>query len=101
MFFDALKHSIEYCIANPYVAYPLFGSAAVLALPPTRRLMYKVTLGRFRSPESIASSSAQRLESISSQMTGYTSEVTKLQTRLQTAEEEYTRSVLDYIGMCY
>lgn len=89
--FDALKHGIEYCATNPYIAYPVAATAALFALPPVRRRLYAATLGRFRTPESVAKAAAGRLEMLQSQATGVGAEATKLQARLTAAEEEYLR----------
>lgn len=42
---------IEYVVAHPEIGYPLAAVTAVTALPPLRRLLYRMTIGRLRSPE--------------------------------------------------
>eukprot|EP00798_Chlamydomonas_sp_ICE-L_P001147 gene1147-3711_t len=45
-------------------------------------MLYRMTLGRFYSPESVAKSSEARLSSMSTKVEGYVSEASKLKERM-------------------
>jgi hypothetical protein len=38
-------------MVHPEISYPLAAVTVVAAVPPVRRLLYRATIGRFRSPE--------------------------------------------------
>jgi hypothetical protein len=71
-----------------YVTYPALGIATFLILPWTRSMLYNATIGRLRSPESIASASAGRVEGLRSKLEEVSSEAQKLQAKMQAAEEQ-------------
>jgi len=69
----------------------------VIAAPPekasliavTRSLLYRMTLGRLRSPQSVVQSCDSRVKGIGSKMESYTTLAEQLQARMAKGEEEY------------
>ncbi|KAI8465620.1 MAG: hypothetical protein J3K34DRAFT_436404 [Monoraphidium minutum] len=89
--FSALKSGIEYVAVHPEISYPLGAAAAVAAVPPLRRLLYRVTIGRFRSPETVVAGAEQRLGTLGARIEDYGKEAQKLQARALSAHEEMSR----------
>ncbi|KAG1660124.1 hypothetical protein FOA52_003784 [Chlamydomonas sp. UWO 241] len=87
--FSALTDGIHWASANPFIAYSAAGTATVLLLPFTRRLLYRATLGRLRNEASVVASCDARAKGIASRMDEYSAEVTKLQEKMVAAEAEY------------
>lgn len=71
-----------------YILYPTLGVTTMLALPFTRRALYNMTLGRLRTPESIARASQGRVEGLKGKLDEVSSEAQKLAERMRSAEEE-------------
>jgi len=90
-FFGALKHGIEAAAANPYVAYPSAAAGALLLLPATRGAIWRATLGRGRTPETVTAAAVARLAALDAAATGFGAEAQKLAARAAAAEEEYVR----------
>lgn len=91
--FSNLKTAVEWSISNPYVAYPSLGTFALLSLPVTRRLLYRFTIGRFRSQEAMVKSAESRVSALKSRNAEYGKETQKLESRMKLAEEEWQRGL--------
>lgn len=89
--FGRLKEGVEYVLVHPEISYPLAAAATVAAVPPLRRLLYRVTIGRLRSPEAVVASAEQRLGTLGARIEDYGREAQKLQARALSAHEEMTR----------
>lgn len=89
--FTALKGGVEYVLLHPEISYPLGATAALAALPGARRLLYRITIGRLRSPEAVVSGAEQRLSTLGARIEDYGKEVQKLQARALSAHEEMSR----------
>lgn len=66
--------------------------AAVL-LPGPRNFLYRSTLGKLRSEEAMFKSAQQRAGSLAQRLEGHSEELTKLQERVASAQEEYQRGL--------
>ncbi|PNW77622.1 hypothetical protein CHLRE_10g444800v5 [Chlamydomonas reinhardtii] len=86
-----IKLGLDVVHSNPYVSYPVLVTGGLLLLPTTRRLLYRATLGRLRSPENIIKGSEGKVEGLKGKMDDYTQEAKKLHDRMVAAEEEYVR----------
>ncbi|GFR44618.1 hypothetical protein Agub_g5905 [Astrephomene gubernaculifera] len=86
-----LKQGIYLIQSNPDVSYPLLATGSILALPVTRRLLYRATIGRFRNPDNVLSTSEGKVEALRVKMSDFETEAKKLQERMVAAEEEYVR----------
>ncbi|MEW5297756.1 MAG: hypothetical protein WDW38_006940 [Sanguina aurantia] len=91
--FGYLKDGLRWGIANPYIAYPASGLGLALLLPGTRRLLYRMTIGAMRNPESIRQASEGRVTVLRTQLEDYSKEALKLQVRMTAAEEEMLRGL--------
>lgn len=69
------------------------GAALLLAVPATRRLLWRQTLGRLRSKEAVFKSAELRSASLADRVAGQELEVKKLQERLGLAQAEYSRGL--------
>lgn len=66
---------------------------ALLAFAPTRRLLYRMTLARFRSEEGAFRSAEVRLKALQDGATQSAMEARKLEERLAAAQQEYARGL--------
>lgn len=89
--FGALKGGVEYVLVHPEIGYPLAAAATVAVFPGARRLLFRLTVGRFRSPEAVVEGAEQRLVTLGARIDDYGREVQKLQARALSAHEEMTR----------
>lgn len=86
---SSIKSSVATAAALPaYCTYPAIGLGTLLLLPATRRAMYNATIGRLRSPEAIAKTSAGRVEGLKTKLEEVSGEAQKLSERMRAAEEE-------------
>jgi hypothetical protein len=49
--FPARAEGVEYVLLHPEISYPLAAAATLAVFPGVRRRLFRMTLGRFRSPE--------------------------------------------------
>jgi hypothetical protein len=77
--------------SHPYLPLSISFVGGALLLRPTRRWLYRTTLGRLRSAENILASSEGRVDGLKVKATDLRSEADKLVQRMRTAEEEYIR----------
>jgi len=89
--FGTVKGGIEYVLVNPQIGYPLAVGTLFVAVPGFRRGLYRITLGRLRNPEAVVNTAEQKIDSLGTKVTEYSQDYSKLQTRANTAYEEYTR----------
>lgn len=68
------------------------GLVAVI-LPGTRRLLWRMTLGRLQSAEAAQKSAELRVQSLATRLTEHDGEVQKLSERLALARQEYERGL--------
>lgn len=71
---------------------------ALLAFGPTRRLIYRITLARFRSEEGAFRSAEVRLKALQDGATQSAMETRKLEERLSAAQQEYARGLAKLQG---
>ncbi|GBF92407.1 hypothetical protein Rsub_05609 [Raphidocelis subcapitata] len=89
--FGVLKEGVDYVVARPEIGYPLAAAATIAAFPGARRLLFRLTVGRFRSPEAVVEGAEQRLGTLGARIDDYGKEAQKLQARALSAHEEMTR----------
>ncbi|KAJ9516478.1 hypothetical protein QJQ45_011171 [Haematococcus lacustris] len=51
---------VAYSRERPLEAYTVFGTLALLSLPPTRRLLWRQTLGRLTNPQVVVQRNAEK-----------------------------------------
>uniref|UniRef100_A0A6U0XHU4 Uncharacterized protein n=1 Tax=Polytomella parva TaxID=51329 RepID=A0A6U0XHU4_9CHLO len=88
-----LKAGIKWSIDNPEISYSVLGVTTILALPATRWLLYRATIGRFQNAENIFNSNIAKLESVKSNSEKFALEITKLEERRISAEAEFKNSI--------
>lgn len=71
---------------------------ALLAFGPTRRLLYRMTIARFRSEEGAFRSAEVRLKALQDSTTQSAMEARKLEERLAAAQQEYSRGLAKLQG---
>mmetsp|Transcript_1994 Transcript_1994/g.4473 ORF Transcript_1994/g.4473 Transcript_1994/m.4473 type:complete len:244 (+) Transcript_1994:85-816(+) len=81
--------AIAWGAANPNLAYPAAGASFLLLLPGTRRLLWRKTFGRLRNPETALKNSADRVQSVHTNVKDHATQLSKLQERMLAAEAEY------------
>uniref|UniRef100_A0A7S0X0N0 Uncharacterized protein n=1 Tax=Chlamydomonas leiostraca TaxID=1034604 RepID=A0A7S0X0N0_9CHLO len=87
------KAGLSYAAANPYQTYAVVGTATLLGLPITRRLLWRNTFGRLSNPDSVVASSAYKVESLKSRTPDMVLEAQKLEERMVAAQSEYKQSM--------
>lgn len=91
VFFAHLKRGVEYGAENPgYMAAGL-AAAALVTLRGPRKLLYRATIGRFRSAEADVISAEGRVKGLRANVDLYKNETKKLLERAQLADEEFRR----------
>lgn len=90
---SVIKGAVRYTAENPYTAYPAATTFALLALPGTRRLLWRYSLGRFFRPEAAVEKAGERVKKLKSQLPDYAAQVQKLEERLKLGEEELNEGI--------
>lgn len=84
-----IKEGMAWVKENQSVSVPIGATATALLLPVTRRLLWRLTIGRFRSEEALFRSAERSFASVAEALEGHNTEGQKLLQRLAAAEEQY------------
>lgn len=88
-----VKAGLAYAAANPYPTYAALGAVTILALPITRRALWRGTVGRFTSTESVVAANADKVETLKARTPDLVAQAQKLEERMLAAEAEYRQSM--------
>ncbi|EFJ15665.1 hypothetical protein SELMODRAFT_445444 [Selaginella moellendorffii] len=91
VFFSTLKDGVKAATASPGMAAMVATGAAFLFLRRPRRLLFKYTLGRFRSQEAMAASAQKKVVELREALELQKNEKRKLEERFRLAEDEFLR----------
>mmetsp|Transcript_4116 Transcript_4116/g.12945 ORF Transcript_4116/g.12945 Transcript_4116/m.12945 type:complete len:238 (-) Transcript_4116:1189-1902(-) len=89
--FSELKGLVLTGMENPNTSMALIGGTALLVSPVTRGILYRMTIGRFRSEESVYRSCERKMHGLKDSVKESKAEFEKLEERVKLAEEEYER----------
>ncbi|KAL6764446.1 hypothetical protein V8C86DRAFT_2475982 [Haematococcus lacustris] len=82
---------VAYSRERPLEAYTIFGTLALLSLPPTRRLLWRQTLGRLTNPQVVVQRNAEKVQAGKTHLADYQVQMEKLEQRMQLGQEEMER----------
>ncbi|KAJ9516808.1 hypothetical protein QJQ45_027219, partial [Haematococcus lacustris] len=82
---------VAYSRERPLEAYTVFGTLALLSLPPTRRLLWRQTLGRLTNPQVVVQRNAEKVQAGKTHLADYQVQMEKLEQRMQLGQEEMER----------
>lgn len=91
MFFGKIKEGVQIAGDHPGITYSLMAGAGLLLLKRPRRLLFRYTIGRFRSEESLLTRSESRVNEMRQSLNLLKKESAKLQERAKLAEDELLR----------
>ncbi|GFH15252.1 uncharacterized protein HaLaN_11447, partial [Haematococcus lacustris] len=70
---------VAYSRERPLEAYTVFGTLALLSLPPTRRLLWRQTLGRLTNPQVVVQRNAEKVQAGKTHLADYQVQMEKLE----------------------
>ncbi|KAH9572144.1 hypothetical protein CY35_02G131200 [Sphagnum magellanicum] len=91
IFFSKLKEGVHTISRYPNVAYGVFGVTTLLALRTPRRLLFRLTIGRFQSEEAMYARAEAKVKEMRQSVDLLKNETRKLEERARLAEEELQR----------
>ncbi|KAK9828297.1 hypothetical protein WJX74_007593 [Apatococcus lobatus] len=91
--FDYMKGCIAAATEYPEISYPALGLAALIILPGPRRFLWRQTVLRVRSEESMYRSAENKAHQVHESLADQKVEAQKLQERLSAAWQEYNSGV--------
>mmetsp|Transcript_5081 Transcript_5081/g.14590 ORF Transcript_5081/g.14590 Transcript_5081/m.14590 type:complete len:241 (+) Transcript_5081:616-1338(+) len=87
--FYKLKEGFHWARENENITVPAAVTALALILPGPRRFLWRQTLGRFRSEESLFRAAERKYSGVTESLEAHSVEGQKLQQRLAAAQEQY------------
>lgn len=87
--FASLTDGVEVALANPNATTAVLTGLALVVLPGPRRFLYRQTVGRLRSEESVYLAAKRKSEQLGESVEGHAAEATKLTERLASAQTQY------------
>lgn len=88
-----LKEGVHTAVEHQNISVAAGTFALALVLSPTRRLLWRMTLGRFQSAEAAFAAAERRLSSLKETIELQAGETEKLSERLEAARLEYERGL--------
>jgi hypothetical protein len=86
---STIKDGIVYGLEHRVTAATVGATAMVVLLPGVRRSLWRVTFGRFTSPEQMVETCEGSIKSMVADLQAQKGEIAKLSERLQVAREQY------------
>jgi hypothetical protein len=84
-----VKQGWAYTQEHPWTGYSAGAAGLLLAIPATRRMLWRRTFGLLRNQETVLNKSGQRVQLVQAHVEQHRQELQKLQERMMAAEEEY------------
>ena len=89
---------VLYGVEHSMVSSLVIGGLGVVLTPAGRRLVWKMTFGRYQSPEAAAQAASASLVAMRNSLEAQQGEIKKLSERLTMAQEEYARGLAKLRG---
>lgn len=91
--FKKLKEGVNIAVQNPNATFGILGVTTLLALRTPRRLLYRYTIGQFRSEEAMLTRAETKVKEMHQTVDSLKNETKKLEERAKLAEEEFLRGM--------